>query len=449
VSEPIRELAQLIEGVSGFVVGERGSGALADFVRRRVERGGFAGIERYISYLRRHPDSEEWRHLLSRITIKESYLFRGRAQLDALADTILGEIADRRLDRRLRVWCAGCARGEEAATLAIVLADHPRIGTWPWAVLATDVDEAALAEARRGIYGRRAVSRVPPPTLERYFVDRDGSYELVSELRDRIEYRRLNLVEQPFDLEAREFDVIFLRNVLIYFRPELQRRVVEGVARALTPEGVLFLGPSESLLHLRSTLAARDLGECFCYRRPPPFAARGKPAPVDVLSGQGAASAAPLDEDAACGRDPAVLSPVGGESAPSFELRLEMLVGALEAGENQRARAGLATLRHEFPESAVVHALEGVALDRSGDRERAVLAYRAALYLAPEMDEIRFLLGRALEGLGRSSSAAREYRTALTGLGPAGGFMATILGRLGFPDHHQMSRTCREFIKFI
>jgi tetratricopeptide (TPR) repeat protein len=130
--------------------------------------------------------------------------------------------------------------------------------------------------------------------------------------------------------------------------------------------------------------------------------------------------------------------------APSFDLRLEAMIGALEDGHSQRAVVGLAALRHDLPESAVIHALEGVTFERLADPERAAHAYRAALYLAPEMDEVRFLLARILEGLGRSRAAAREYRTALTGLGPASGFMTSILKRLDFPDHVQMSQICLE-----
>jgi chemotaxis protein methyltransferase CheR len=443
VSELIHEIAQLIEASSGFVIGDRSTDALASFVRQRVERGGFAGAERYVDYLRRHPDSEEWRHLLSKITIKESYLFRAHAQFEALANTILEEIADRRTDRRLRIWCAGCARGEEAATLAIVLADHPELGAWSWSVLATDVDEAALADARRGVYGPRAVGRVPAAALSSHFVHRDDGFELTRELRERIEYRRLNLVERPLDLAGEQFDVIFLRNVLIYFRPELQRRVIESVEETLTQEGVLFLGPSESLLHLGTRLQARDLGDCFCYRRPP----------APEISG--AASASVIDDPSLKPTSAATMGQVPkpqiaasrGDSAAPFDVRLEGMIAALIDGKYRRAVAGLGGLRHELPESAVVHALEGVALERLEEPERAVRAYRAALYLAPEMDEVRFLFARALSGLGRSSAAAREFRTALSGLGPASGFMTSLLERLGFPDHHQMSEICREFIE--
>ncbi|MCW8985775.1 MAG: protein-glutamate O-methyltransferase CheR, partial [Thermoanaerobaculales bacterium] len=343
MSEPIHEIARLIENASGFVIGDRNTDTLASFVEARVARGGFAGVERYIDYLRRHPDSEEWRHLLSKITIKESYLFRAHAQFEALVNTILGEIAGRRADRRLRVWCAGCARGEEAATLAIVLADHPIIGSWEWSVLATDVDEAALADADGGVYGPRAVGRVPAATLERHFVRHGHRFELSPELHQRIEYRRLNLVEQPLDLADELFDVIFLRNVLIYFRPEIQRRVIESVEERLEPDGSLFLGPSESLIHLGTKLQARDLGDCFCYRRPP---ISGDDRTDTVIGGQ---AVRPTSVQTA-GPVPMPRMPaVDADQAPLFDVRLEAMITALEEGQHQRAVAGLAALRHELP----------------------------------------------------------------------------------------------------
>jgi tetratricopeptide (TPR) repeat protein len=141
--------------------------------------------------------------------------------------------------------------------------------------------------------------------------------------------------------------------------------------------------------------------------------------------------------------------PVDSElTAPDIGARLESMIEAIDRGDNQRAAAGLRALRQEYPESAAVRAFEGVALELCGDLDRATLAYRAALYLDPEMDEIRFLLARALEGRGRSRAAAREYRTVLSGLGPAGvGYVGAVLARLGFPDRRQMSVFCREFLE--
>jgi chemotaxis protein methyltransferase CheR len=438
VNELVQEIAQLIEATSGFVVSEQGYPTLQSFVVQRIERGGFRDVERYVDYLRRHPDSEEWRHILSKITIKESYLFRAKAQFDALSSTVLNEISERRSGRRLRVWCAGCARGEEAATLAIVLADHPVVGDWSWSVLATDVDQTALADARRGVYASRAVSRVPAATLARHFVRRGEQFQLADELLRKIEFRRLNLVEQSLDLGESDFDVVFLRNVLIYFRPELQRRVVETVEQSLSEDGILFLGPSESLLHLGSRLHARDLGDCFCYGRARSYSGE-KPATTHAEPAEDRSSTHSAGEPRA-----GTESSHPSEQPPPFDHRLESMIDALARGEYGRAVAGLRALRHERPESAVAHALEGAALERNGDEQGAARAYRAALYLAPEMDEIRFLLAQVLDTLGRSAAAVREYRTALSGLGPAGGYITAVLGRLGFPDYDQMSRTCRE-----
>ena len=155
-----RELAELIEDLSGIVVPEHDLGRLGILAQERAVATGRRDVGDYFAFLRRDPGSNEWPVLLSRITNKESYLFRGHAQFEALESTILPELANRLRDHHLKVWCAGCARGEEAATLAIVLADSPLVGSWNWQILATDVDPAALAEAREGIFGRRAVAKV-------------------------------------------------------------------------------------------------------------------------------------------------------------------------------------------------------------------------------------------------------------------------------------------------
>jgi chemotaxis protein methyltransferase CheR len=437
MNQLIRELAQLIEASSGFVIADSNLGSLDNFVRERIATGRFAGIDRYLDYLRRHPDSDEWRHLLGRITIKESYLFRALAQFDALANVVLPEIVRRGHEGELKLWCAGCARGEEAATLAIVLANHEMVGGWPWRILATDVDDQALAEARKGWYGERAVTRVPTEMLERHFSRGGDGYMLDPILGARINYRRLNLVEQPLDLGDEKFDIIFLRNVLIYFRPELQQNVVEKVEHSLVAGGFLFLAPSESLLHVATTLRARDLGQCFCYQSATAsrqHLAAGIDLPISRVVG--------ADTPA---RRPATTAP----SAPAFDERLESVLAAIESGDGDGARTGIDDLRRDFPESAIVHAVDGLACERRGNLERAAMAYRAALYLAPQMDELRFLSARTLEELGRTDAAAREYRTALNGLGSGSEESAVVLERFGLPKLDQMIHKCREFLGLL
>ncbi len=437
MTEAIRELARLIEDASGFVIDDGRLGTLEDFARERVVSAGFADIQSYVDALRRHGDSDELRLLLGRITIKESYLYRGRAQFDALEETVLSELLAHNRHRGLRVWCAGCARGEEAATLAIVLADHAVGGDWRWSILATDVDEAALIEAQTGLFGRRAVARVPSECLQRHFVSRGDRFELDPELRARIEFRRLNLADQSLDLGGEVFDVIFLRNVLIYFRPELQRRVVAAVESVLAADGFLFLGPSESLLHLDSGLQARDLGGSFCYRH-------RRTAAIGTASAGVSGETPP----AAAGATASTISgpaqpPLAGDDEPTIEARLESVIGCLEKDDLHGALDLIDDLRTGFPDNAVAHALEAIARERTGDLDAAVLAYRGALYLEPEMDEIRFLLARCLRTLGREGRAAREYRAVLTGLGTPSSKLGTLMRRLGLPTADEMIEECR------
>jgi chemotaxis methyl-accepting protein methylase len=438
MSSAVRDLARLIEVTSGFVIRQRGLDALESYAEERAVERRLPGVEGYLEDLRRHPNSEEWRRLLSRITIKESYLFRGQAQFEVLQSTVIPELVERGREHRLRVWCAGCARGEEAATLAMVLADHPVLGDWSWEILATDVDDAALAEARLGRYGRRAVARVSPEHIDRYFVERGGRYELDRELLARIRYQHLNLVDGIPQLAGGSFDLIFLRNVLIYFRTEVQRTVVEAVERTLAPSGLLFLGPSESLLHLGCSLEAHDLRTCFCYRHPGTAETPDKPQRDHRMTGGD-----PPDVPATAVRKPDP-PPSSGESVLTVEQRLDGVIEALDSGAAATALALIGELRMGYPENAVIHGLEAIARERSGDIDAAVLGYRAALYLAPEIVEFRFLLARSLEALGRRRGAIREYREVLTGVGSAASTTPLVLRRLGLPDADVMVEVARK-----
>ncbi len=445
MNRAVAELARMIEEASGFVVPERNYGQLAAIAGERIASLRLADIEEYMDLLSVRSNSPEWRHLLARITVKESSMFRGRAQIDALTTVILDELAAIRSNRSLRVWCAGCARGEEAVTLAIVIASHPGVGAWDWSILATDVDDQALDEARLGSYGERAVAAVPADILASRFVRRENRYEVDPKLLGRITYRQLNLVDQEAVVGEGPFDLIFLRNVLIYFRPELQGRVVKTVEQALAPGGVLFLGPSESLLPLDASLLARDLGSCFCYQWPPPISDRraergGTPR---VQSGGRDAGHRPQGVTF-----PSSLSDGGaGQSTP--EERIDRVLEAMVAGEFERAHRLALALRHEFPEKPVVHALVGVAESKASNHGAAVLAYRAALYLEPGGPEIRFLLATALEADGRGDRALREYRSVLASLGAAPAVPPPLFKTLGVPGREQLSSICRKKINDI
>jgi chemotaxis protein methyltransferase CheR len=442
MTDPLRELARLIEESSGFVVRDSSLDALAAFAAARVKATQCSGLADYVENLDRHRESDEWRRVVNLITIKESYLFRGPAQLESISNRVLPWLAERRPDRRLRVWSAGCARGEEAATLAVILADQPELEGWSWRILATDVDETALAEARRGLYGRRALSRASEGVLERYFTCRGETFELDPDLRRKITYRKLNLAAAPLVVGEGPFDLVLLRNVLIYFRPDTQRRVVTEVERLMSADGFVFLGPSESLLHLDSGLVAEDLGGSFCYRSAEHRLRLGTPSRATETEAPQSATANRTVSG------PAFWSVVPSDEA--VENRLEQALLTLESDPaSTAALSAIHKLRSELPDNPVVHALEGIVRERTGDLEAAVDAYRAALYLQPEAPELGFLLARAQQRTGKLRSALRAYRGVLAGSSRGAAMGTPLVGRAGIPERRRLEEISRAQVRQI
>jgi len=470
----IDALVALIEEVSGLVVPERDHARLEATVRERLQATSHRNLTSYVQWLRLDRDGAEWRQVLSSITVNESYLFRAPQQLRAVDDVVLPDLVARRpITSMLRAWSAGCARGEEAVTLAIVLDLSPHMAGRPWRILATDVDEAAIRDARRARFGRRAVERVPAPLMEEYFRSVGSGFELDERLRARIDVSNLNLVRPELGLEPRSFDLIFLRNVLIYFRPESQRRVVASIARLLADDGYLFLGPSESLWQLSSDLVAVDMGDCFCYRhrailgpgrperaarepevpplvtesagRPPMLSAPGAGLPAEDVP----ASGLPIHgAAAAAGHQVRELSGAGTASAseqPPVRSVAPVVVALVEdrlADAGELIGEGLA----RCPEDPLLRALEGLAHELRDEIEAAVRSYRAALYLDPSLYQVRFLLARSMERLGWSQRALREYRETLSAVASPLAHEVPDWSVLGLPSRHQVEVNCLQLL---
>jgi chemotaxis protein methyltransferase CheR len=444
----IAELAQLIEDVSGNMLPEREHHRLAELAVERVKATGHRDLESYVRLLRLDLNGAEWRHLLSSITINESFLFRAPQQFRAVAEAVIPELASRRLDSRsLNIWSTGCARGEEAATLAIICAESQHLTGWSWRVLATDVDQAALEEAQRGRFGQRAVAKVPADLLEKYFIPRGDEYELSPELQERIEFRPHNLIGSCFGMEPGSFDLVFLRNVLIYFRHEAQRRVVAAVAEVLVNDGYLFLGPSESLWQLSFELTAVDLGDCFCYRhtRAVPLQLSG-PAKVEstppaVVEQQALQTPVPA---------PPEQIPKPDQEAVTPPLRRRILIPIVEALVQSNIEHAQELIREAtvlFPESPSLRALEGLAFDFQQLTDSALKAYRACLYLDPTLFQVRYLLARCMERLGWQDRAHREYREVLATLTSQQARNLEDWAVLGVPSRAQVEGGCTRALR--
>ncbi len=263
-----REFADLLEQVrerSGIDFSSYKPATIFRRLRGRMAATGSATIADYAKHLA--DDAEEYAKLVNSLLIKVTEFFRDPKVFNHLRDRILPELIDEaRLNHRpLRVWSAGCSTGEEAYSLAITLADAigGGAGSLDVRVFATDIDSAAIAFARRGIYPPAAVQAVPAPLRERYFTRSDGGFEVAKSLRSLMIFGEHDLgARSPFP----RIDLILCRNVLIYFSPTMQRVALETFGFSLRDGGRLVLGPSETVAAMPAPYAEED-ARLRIYRR--------------------------------------------------------------------------------------------------------------------------------------------------------------------------------------
>ena len=302
------------------------------------------------------------------------------------------------------------------------------------------------------------MAQVPPALLERWFTRRGTLFELSQELRSRILYRHLNLAHPPFSLPYERFDLILLRNVLIYFRRPLQRWVTNQVAQVLAPDGVLFLGASETLWQIQDELEAVDLGACFCYRHrtTPKPAVASAPEPK-AASATRAAEAKPAPERRE--KAPPTPPPAAPRPAPARAARpvtvqpcsvQERLAGAArDLAENRVAEAArqIAEVLAVDPGEPAAHALEGFLHDLAGRADEAVASYRAALYLDPALFQVRVFLADCLLRLGHRDRAEGQYREVLAFTGNGRGRTLLAFEGLPVPDRDRAERRARQVLR--
>jgi len=226
-------------------------------IRRKLsaaaEERGFAGLEGFVRHLFSHLDpSERLKTLASILTIGETYFFREPESFVAFQQHVLPQVMAYRESqglRRIRLWSAGCSTGEEAYTLAMVTKEAlPSHGQWDFSVMATDINEKALETARKGVYRPWSFRRPLPSPYEKY-VESLGLLRCVAEnLKAHVTFSVLNLIQDPYPslwTKTTDLDVIFCRNVLMYFDPEKRRFVLDRLHQALHEAGWLVLGASE------------------------------------------------------------------------------------------------------------------------------------------------------------------------------------------------------------
>jgi chemotaxis protein methyltransferase CheR len=224
-------------------------------LQKRLRLLGLGSFREYCEYLFNSPQAPgELIHMIDAVTTNKTDFFREPGHFQFLQEVVLPAVtadSDRGMKNKFIVWSAGCSSGEEPYTLAIVLSEfessNPGI---PFSILATDISTRVLEKARLGIYDEHLVDGIPPALKKKYFMrskNRDRELvRVVPHLRSLIQFQRLNLMNDQFMIPG-DLDVIFCRNVIIYFEREKQHQLLSRLCRHLKKDGYLFLGHSETM----------------------------------------------------------------------------------------------------------------------------------------------------------------------------------------------------------
>lgn len=240
-------LSAFIERHTGIHLEEHKKILLMSRLRTVLEERHIQDFETYYRLLSTSQDQQMLLELINRITTNHTYFYREEKHFDYLHNTILPEIGAQKKDRDLRIWSAGCSTGEEPYTISMTLFEFFGLDSAKWntEVLATDISGEVLMTAQRGIYRPQQLEKLPKEWLKKYFRIHDEGYEAKERLRQNVVFRKFNLIETfPF---KKQFDVIFCRNVMIYFTPELRKNLVQKYAEVLRPGGYLLIGHSETI----------------------------------------------------------------------------------------------------------------------------------------------------------------------------------------------------------
>lgn len=441
---------------SGIYLEETKADSLRISLVTRATRHGFVNYSEYFETLTR--DEGEFKELMNLVTINETSFFRFPAQFDALRDKVIPEILESKpkVSRSFRVWSAGCSTGEEPYTIGMSLMDSGLDGLgYRSEVLGTDVSTQALDKAKAGVYPTRALKGLSQNVVQRWFEPVSGGHRPVKRARDVVNFSYHNLVKEPYPLVLlNNWDVIFCRNVTIYFRLESTRRVVDNFFDSLNPGGYLFIGHSETLTSISDRFEPVEVGGVFLYRKPLPrrlfsfnevLAKReGRPARIKTADLSTRSIAGKILEDRRVRREiaeaadaspaekrhaarlvqaqtprpvaPLVAAPVPGVAAGDAASAAALVAEAhelLERGEPMQAR--VFADRALALDSRNVDALlvRAYAFADASDFSSAIADANQALVVNPLLAPARYILGVIYQRQGKMAGALDQYKRTL------------------------------------
>ena len=227
-------------------------------------------VPTYFAYLRSDADGEIER-FINALTVNETYFYREEYQLQCLSSNLLNErVRSKRNGEALRIWSVPCATGEEPYSIAMWLLENwPQVDLQDVEIVGSDIDTRCLATAKAGEFGQRALMRLPQPLVAKYFAAAgQDRWQIVPDLRESVQFTQVNLMDRVETRRHGQFDVIFCRNVLIYFDDASRRAAAENLYENLVPGGFICLGHTESMSRISPLFEVRRFADAIVYQRP-------------------------------------------------------------------------------------------------------------------------------------------------------------------------------------
>jgi chemotaxis protein methyltransferase CheR len=269
-AEELARLSEFLYRRTGMVFNE----SKRYYVQRRVDdRMAATAATSFASYFARLRSdvNGEVEQFINAFTVNETYFYREDHQLSCLTSDLLPErIRRRSRSEAVRIWSAPCSTGEEPYSVAMWLLEQwPQVDAFDVEIIGSDIDTRALEAAEAGVYGKRALMRLSPDLIARYFVQLDEDrWQILDDLRSSVRFTAANLVDPAETRAFGKFDVIFCRNVLIYFDDASRRLAAENLYENLAPGGFICLGHTESMSRISPLFEVRRFADAIVYQRP-------------------------------------------------------------------------------------------------------------------------------------------------------------------------------------
>ncbi len=268
--EDFKLLRDAIYNYSGIYISNDYQGIFMRRLERRILALAMDSFNEYYYYLKYNPDNhEEYRKLMDAITIKETYFFREVDQMKTLVNEIIPAIRREKPFETIKIWSAGCATGEEPYTIAMLCIEKGyHLGNARVEIFANDISQEAIQKAKQGVYKQTSFRSTDPAYLQRFFTaNDDGTHRVRDEVKELLNFFCINLLEKNRLTFLPIFDIIFCRNLIIYFDDESKRKVIESFYHKLYPKRYLFLGHSESLINFTHLFKLQHYQHSLLYQR--------------------------------------------------------------------------------------------------------------------------------------------------------------------------------------